>query len=222
MLYENRPNIVVDENYRMFVKEMQRRYAERGAYVYQDNEAIEQERKDAHARAMAPDAYRISSVAGDAASGYRSGSQYMTTEDYLAYFNKCHDTFDAVNYYTLHKTQQNEVPDRVLVNRRMVDKVSAASKASEERRTPVMQKSAFAQFKDNVIGGVCEFFSEMNGARKRAMTGMAAAALSLVFVIGGVSAFVGPDAEAEYASRNVEVEVHDVAEVEENENLMKG
>ena len=222
MLYENRPNIVADENYRMFVKEMQRRYAERGAYVYQDNEAIEQERKDAHARAMAPDAYRISSVAGDAASGYRSGSQYMTTEDYLAYFNKCHDTFDAVNYYTLHKTQQNEVPDRVLVNRRMVDKVSAASKASEERRTPVMQKSAFAQFKDNVIGGVCEFFSEMNGARKRAMTGMAAAALSLVFVIGGVSAFVGPDAEAEYASRNVEVEVHDVAEVEENENLMKG
>ncbi len=222
MLYENRPNIVVDENYRMFVKEMQRRYAERGAYVYQDNEAIEQERKDAHARAMAPDAYRISSASGDAASGYRRGEKYMTTEDYLAYFNKCHDTFDAVNYYTLHKTQQNEAPDKVLVNRRMVDKISAASKASAERRIPTVQKSAFAQFKDNVIGGVCEFFSEMNGARKRAMTGMAAAALSLVFVIGGVSAFVGPDAEAEYASRNVEVEVHDVAEAQENENLMKG
>ena len=31
MLKENRPNIVVDDNYRMFVKEMQRRYAERGA-----------------------------------------------------------------------------------------------------------------------------------------------------------------------------------------------
>ena len=222
MLYENRPNIVADENYRMFVKEMQRRYAERGAYVYRDNEAIEQERKDAHARAMAPDAYRISSASGDAASGYRGGSQYMTTEDYLAYFNKCHDTFDAVNYYTLHKTQQNEVEDKVLVNRRMVEKVSAERRAPMARRAPVAKKSAFEQLKENVVYGISEFFSEMNGARKRAMTGMAAAALSLVFVIGGVSAFVGPDAEVEYASRNVEIEVHDVVEAPENENLMKG
>jgi hypothetical protein len=221
MLYENRPNIVVDENYRMFVKEMQRRYAERGAYVYRDNEAIEQERKDAHARAMAPDAYRISSASGDAASGYRRGAQYMTTEDYLAYFNKCHDTFDAVNYYTLHKTQQNEVEDKVLVNRRMIEKVSEERRASAARRAPVAKKSAFEQFKENVVYGIGEFFAEMNSARKRAMTGMAAAALSLVFVIGGVSAFVGPDAEAEYTSRNVEIEVHDVVEVPENENLMK-
>lgn len=222
MLYENRPNIVVDENYRMFVKQMQRRYAERGAYVYRDDEAIEQERKDAHARAMAPDAYRISSVAGDAARDYRSGEKYMTTEDYLAYFNKCHDTFDAVNYYTLHKNRQDEVEEKVLVNRRMVDKVRAEGRAPMSARKPKAEKSALAQLKDGLFSGISEFFSEMSNVRKRAMTGMAAAALSLVFVIGGVSAFVGPEAEAEYTARNVEVEVHDVVEVEGNEDLTKG
>ena len=102
MLLESRPNIVVDDNYRMFVKEMKRRYAERGASVYVNDEAIEQERRDAHARNMAPDAYRFSSVAGDAAQNYRKGTSYMTTDDYLRYFGKCHDTFDAMNYYNLH------------------------------------------------------------------------------------------------------------------------
>ena len=35
------PNIVVDDNYRMLVKRLTRRYAERGASVYADAEAIE-------------------------------------------------------------------------------------------------------------------------------------------------------------------------------------
>ena len=214
MLKENRPNIVVDDNYRMFVKEMQRRYAERGAFVYTDNEAIEQERKDAHARAMAPDAYRISSVAGDAVKEYRSGAQYMTTDDYLQYFSKCHDTFDAVNYYTLHKNHTEESEDaKILVNRRMVAKIRAEKRAPAEM--PREQRESFTE-------RLSEFLSSMSQARKRAMTGMAAAALSLVFVIGGVSAFASPEPEAKYAARDVEHQVVDVAEVQENENLFKG
>ena len=216
MLMENRPNIVVDDNYRMFVKEMQRRYAERGAFVYIDNEAIEQERKDAHARAMAPDAYRISSVSGDAARKYRSGEKFMTTDDYLQYFGKCHDTFDAVNYYTLHKEQEvkeNEEP-KILVNRKMVEKLRGGQ-SRVAYQAPVVEKESFWD-------RISEFLSSMSRARKRAMTGMAAAALSLVFVIGGMTAFARPEADANYEARSAEVHVVDVAEAEEDENLLKG
>ncbi len=212
---ENRPNIVVDDNYRMFVKEMKRRYAERGAFVYTDNEAIEQERKDAHARAMAPDAYRISSVSGDAAREYRSGEKYMTTEDYLLYFGKCHDTFDAVNYYTLHKEQSEQDTEeaKILVNRRMLAKLRGQSRVAKPM--PV-------EAKESVWDKVSEFLSAMSQTRKRAMTGMAAAALSLVFVIGGMSAFATPEANVNYAARDAEPRAMDVAEVEEDENLLKG
>lgn len=216
MLKENRPNIVVDDNYRMFVKEMQRRYAERGAFVYTDNEAIEQERKDARARAMAPDAYRISSVAGDAVKDYRSGEKYMTTDDYLQYFGKCHDTFDAVNYYTLHKNQEAEesAEAKILVNHRMIERLRAPKRA--KRPMPVAEGPSFAD-------RLSEFFAQMSGARKRAMTGMAAAALSLIFVIGGISAFGGSEEpQTSYAARDAEPQVIDVVEAQENENLLKG
>ena len=216
MLKENRPNIVVDDNYKMFVKEMQRRYAERGAFVYTDDEAIEQERKAARARAMAPDAYRISSVAGDAVKEYRSGETYMTTDDYLQYFSKCHDTFDAVNYYTLHKKQEeNEAEEaKILVNRRMVERIRAPKRA--KRPMPLVERESFAE-------RVSEFFTQMSAARKRAMTGMAAAALSLVFVIGGMSAFASPEEpQAKYASREAEPQAIDVVEAQENENLLNG
>lgn len=216
MLKENRPNIVVDDNYKMFVKEMQRRYAERGAFVYTDDEAIEQERRAARARAMAPDAYRISSVAGDAVKEYRSGEKYMTTDDYLQYFSKCHDTFDAVNYYTLHKKQEETEAEeaKVLVNRRMVERIRAPKRA--KRPMPVIERESFAD-------RLSEFFTQMSAARKRAMTGMAAAALSLVFVIGGMTAFADPsEPQTAYASRDDEPQVIDMVEAQENENLMNG
>ena len=216
MLKENRPNIVVDDNYKMFVKEMQRRYAERGAFVYTDNEAIEQERKAARARAMAPDAYRISSAAGDEVKKYRSGEKYMTTDDYLQYFGKCHDTFDAVNYYTLHKKQEeNDTEEaKILVNRRMVEKLRAPKRA--HRPMPIANRESLAE-------RLSEFFTQMSVARRRAMAGMAAAALSLVFVIGGMSVFSDPaEPQAKYASRDVEPSVVDVAEIEKNENLLNG
>ncbi len=215
MLYENRPNIVVDDNYRMFVKEMQRRYAERGAFVYTDNEAIEQERKDAHARAMAPDAYRMFSSTGAPMREYRSGEQYMTTEDYLQYFEKCHDTFDAVNYYTLHKEQpaKDVEETKVLVNRRVLERV----RGKERIARPVVREQ-----KESFLDRISEFLSAMSQARRRAMTGMAAAAMSLVFVIGGMSVFASPDDEMQYAAREAEARVIDVAEVEENENFVQG
>jgi len=222
MLYENRSNIVVDDNYRMFVKEMQRRYAERGAFVYTDNEAIEQERKDAHARAMAPDAYRMFSHTG-APMRKACGEQFMTTEEYLQYFEKCHDTFDAVNYYTLHKEQPEKDADetKVLVNRRVLERVRQKERVARPAARPVARPVS-EQPKESFFDKLSEFISAMTETRKRAMTGMAAAALSLMFVIGGVSAFASPEEGAEYAAREAEARVMDVAEVEENENLIQG
>lgn len=226
MLLENRPNIVVDDNYRMFVKEMQRRYAERGAFVYTDNEAIEQERKDAHARAMAPDAYRMFTQTGVSTREYRGGEQFMTTEDYLQYFAECHDTFDAVNYYTLHKEQPaaDAEETRVLINRKTLAKVRAHSQAKPAVRTERAERVPVARAqKESFLDKLSEFVTSMSQTRKRAMTGMAAAALSLVFVIGGVSAFASPEEGVEYAARrDAEQHVVDVAEVEENENLVQG
>ncbi|MBR4873444.1 MAG: hypothetical protein IKV00_06375, partial [Clostridia bacterium] len=83
----NIPNIVVDDNYRMLVNRLTRRYATRSAAVYTDADAIEQERSDARARAIAPEAYRISGTMGDSVEMYKSengrGGREMTTDDYL-------------------------------------------------------------------------------------------------------------------------------------------
>lgn len=215
MLLESRPNIVVDDNYKMFVKEMKRRYAERGASVYINNEAIEQERRDAHARNMAPEAYRFSAATGDAVGNYRREATYMTTEDYLRYFGKCHDAFEAVNYYNLHKEKENvgTAEPKILVNRRMVARIrreeSASVKVKETRHESFSEK-------------ISAIFAGMSRARRRAVTGMAAAALSLVLMIGGVVVLVQPGSDADYVKQDAQPQVMDVAEVGQNENLVRG
>lgn len=201
MLLENRPNIVVDDNYKMFVKEMQRRYAERGAVVYTDKDAIEQERRDAHARNMAPDAYRMSS--GIKASVKSEG--FMTTEEYLNYFGKCHDTFDAVNYYTLHKEQEATAEDKVLVNRKMVQRIRQGERRPV-RQAPVRECGLF--------DGIAEFIAGMSRGSRRMATGLAAAALSLSLMIGGVALFAGDKPDVEYARNAQEAQLMNAEEAE--------
>lgn len=189
----NTPNIVVDDNYRMLVKRLTRRYAERGASVYTDADAIEQERSDARARAIAPDAYRISRAMGDNPEMYKSGdasgSRYMTTDDYLVYFSKCHDTFDAVNYYNLHAEapvveELETIKPRVLVNRKrleMAQKSAAVGAASARKRRPAsraeQQETGFS-----LLG-------------KKTATAFVAVAASLAIFVGGAFAFL-PGREA--------------------------
>ncbi len=201
MLLENRPNIVVDDNYRMFVREMQRRYAERGAVVYTDKDAIEQERRDAHARNMAPDAYRMSA---SSAAGKSGADNFMTTEEYLKYFSKCHDTFDAVNYYTLHKEPENTTEDKVLVNRRMVQRIRGVERRPE-RHAPEREIG--------FVESIAEFFAQMSRGSRRMATGLAAAALSLSLMIGGVAMF-GGEPEVEYARNADEAQVMNADEAE--------
>lgn len=158
----NTPNIVVDDNYKMLVNRLTRRYAERGASVYTDAEAIKQERSDARARAIAPDAYRISKTLGDNPEMYKSGEnrgvRYMTTDDYLVYFSKCHDTFDAVNYYDLHRNtykadESGSDKPRVLINRKRIEYAkkdiaarsaarTVSARSSEAKAEPVSRAKA--------------------------------------------------------------------------------
>ena len=221
-LQVNTPNIVVDDNYKMLVKRLTRRYAERGASVYTDADAIEQERSDARARAIAPDAYRISRALGDNAEMYKSsspeGARYMTTDDYLVYFSKCHDTFDAVNYYNLHSQaaeDADEAKPRVLVNRKRLEAVTARS-ANEEapkarRRAAVVSEQAVARAKQQV---------QSKRSAGRAIKAMASVAASLAILIGGAFAFfpASEGREGLEAARQVtepEVENQDILQIQE-------
>ena len=199
----NTPNIVMDDNYRMLVKRLTRRYAERGASVYTDAEAIEQERSDARARAIAPDAYRISGTLGDNPemykSGNASGSRYMTTDDYLVYFSKCHDTFDAVNYYNLHADaaveDKPEEKPRVLVNRKRLDMVKNGSPAKSVRSRA--RKVASEQPEERKTAAI-----HFGLTRRKGFAALAAAAASVAILVGGVFAVV-PAHEANHYSENL-------------------
>ena len=221
-LQVNTPNIVVDDNYKMLVKRLTRRYAERGASVYTDADAIEQERSDARARAIAPDAYRISRALGDNAEMYKSGSpegaRYMTTDDYLVYFSKCHDTFDAVNYYNLHSEaaeDADEAQPRVLVNRKRLEAATARPSTEkapmERRRAAVVTEQAVARAKQQ---------AQSKRSAGRAIKAMASVAASLAILIGGAFAFfpASEGREGLEVARQVaepEVENQDILQIQE-------
>ncbi len=242
----NTPNIVVDDNYLMLVNRLTRRYAERGASVYTDAEAIEQERSDARARAIAPDAYRISRTMGDNPEMYKSGEEkgkrYMTTDDYLVYFSKCHDTFDAVNYYNLHaETSAEETAEqgkpRVLVNRKRMEmaKRSAAARTTEERiknasnaentehaerRTARPERSEDRRAARPVhIEDHREEMPANNHGKRKAFTALAAAAASLALVVGSMFAFL-PANEANYPENLSEEDAIQVAS-HEGQDILK-
>lgn len=193
----NTPNVVMDDNYKMFVKALARRYAERGASVYMSADAIEQDRKSVRTRAMAPDAYRLSKEGQATADLYKNGvdgdNKYMTTEDYLRYFGKCHDTFEAVTYYNRHvETEQAQSEAKVIVNQKRIEEIRRMQDKKVRRRVHVQRES----FSDKMA----EFFASMGAARRRAMAGMSAVAVCMMLFAGGLFIF-SPDApEASYAS----------------------
>ena len=213
----NTPNIVVDDNYRMLVKRLTRRYAERGASVYADADAIEQERCDARARAIAPDAYRISRALGDNPEMYKhhaaSGSKHMTTDDYLVYFSKCHDTFDAVNYYNLHAEAVSEKSEdakpRVLVNKKRMEKITREGAKQEARarvRKPaVSAEKPVASAEDRVRKETTRVAAHetreirFGPVTRKAFTAFAAAAASIAIVIGAAFTIAPRDEVPTYA-----------------------
>ena len=138
-MQENRPNIVVDENFIMLEKRLKRRYAER-AYAYSDAEVIEQERNEARSFAIAPEAYGDSKFIGGISmyqNGRDGGNKYMTTDDFVALFNRCHDTFGAMNFETVAPAQK-KVADTpvVIINHKKIEQIKKikAKEAAKARK----------------------------------------------------------------------------------------
>ena len=222
-MQENRPNIVVDENFLMLEKKLRRRYAER-ASVYSNADAIEQERNGARAYAIAPEAYGDSKAIGGMSmykSGNAGGVKYMTTEDYVAYFSQCRDTFGAMNVSNVAPAEKKTADTpRVCVNVKKVEqinKLKAKEAAKKKRVAPVAStKSAsvtstktapatkisspatpnLPKQKASVkieSGKLDAFFEMLATARGRAVAGVAAIALCCTAALGGVMAFATDD-----------------------------
>lgn len=222
-MQENRPNIVVDENFLMLEKRLKRRYAER-ASVYSNADAIEQERNGARAYAIAPEAYSDPKAIGGMSmykSGNAGGVKYMTTEDYVAYFSQCRDTFGAMNVSNVAPAEKKiaDTP-RVCVNTKKMDqikKLKAKEDAKKKRVAPATSvKSApvtsarsapsakmarpvalnVPQQKSSVkieSGKLDAFFEKLATARIRAVASVAAIALCCTAALGGVMAFAADD-----------------------------
>ncbi len=215
------PNVVMDDNYKMFVKALARRYAERGASVYQSAEAIEQDRKNLRTRTMAPDAYRLSKEGQMTANMYKTGTdgdnKYMTTDDYLAYFGKCHDTFEAATYYDRHiEKREKQEEAKVIVNTKRIEQIRNAKAGKVRRPVRVPERPARVETKESFMDKLSEFLAQMGATRRRAMAGLSAAALAMMLFAGGLFMF-SPDEpiapEARYV--NEELPEEDVAMVNE-------
>lgn len=214
-MQENRPNIVVDENFIMLEKRLRHRYAQR-ASAYSNAEAIEQERNGARAFAIAPEAYGDSKFIGGISSfknGTEGGVKYMTTEDYVAYFGRCHDTFGAMNFETVSPAKKKtEDEPRVLVNRKKVEqirKIKEKEAAKAKRRSarpaapqqhPTKQTStpqrATKPANENIkieSGKLDAFFTKLSTVKGRALASVAAFAICCTFAIGGIVALNSPE-----------------------------
>ncbi len=222
------PNVVMDDNYKMFVKALERRYAERGASVYQSAEAIEQDRKNLRTRTMAPDAYRLSKEGQTTANMYKTGTdgdnKYMTTDDYLAYFGKCHDTFEAATYYDRHiEKREKQEEAKVIVNTKRIEQLRNAKNKKAKRPVRVerpvhierpvrAERPVYEERKERFVDKLSEFLAQMGATRRRAMAGLSAAALVMMLFAGGLFMFspeepIAP--EARYV--NEELPEEDVA-----------
>ena len=217
-MQENSPNIVVDENFLMLEKRLRRRHAERAA-AYSNADAIEQERNGARAYAIAPEAYSDSKAIGGMSmykSGNAGGVKYMTTEDYVAYFTQCRDTFGAMNVNNVAPAEKKSADTpRVCVNVKKVEQINrlnAKANAKKKRVTPAASaKSApvtrsarpavksMPEQKPSVkieSGKLDAFFEKLATARGRAVASVAAIVLCCTAALGGVMVFATDDNSA--------------------------
>ena len=218
-MQENRPNIVVDENFMMFEKRIRRKYAEKTS-AYSSAETIEQERNEARAFAIAPEAYGDSKFIGGISSfknGTEGGVKYMTTDDYVAYFGRCHDTFGAMNFETVAPaSKKTEDAPRVLVNRKKVEQIkkinqkeaarakrqaarnmsarnTAARNTTAQRpiNTQSVSQRATKPANENIrieSSKLDAFFTKLSTVKGRALASVAAFAICCTFAIGGIVA----------------------------------
>ncbi len=196
---ENRPNIVVDENFLMLEKRLRRRHAEK-AGVYSNADAIEQERNGARAFAIAPEAYGDSKFIGGISSfqsGSNSGVKYMTTDDYVAYFGVCHDTFGAMSLETVAPAEKKgDDSPKIVVNRKQVDiirnskcETGTQSKKTRSKRSGNKDAVKPAEQQTKIESGKLDaFFKKLSSIKGRAIASVAAFAICCTVAVGGIIA----------------------------------
>ena len=198
-MQQNTPNIVVDENFLMLEKRLRRRHAER-ANVYSNADAIEQERNGARAFAIAPEAYGDSKFIGGISSfqsGDNGGVKYMTTDDYVAYFGVCHDTFGAMNVDTVTPAERiSEDSPKIVVNVKQVDKIKKSKsdavtngKTIKNGKSGVKETGKPAGQQTKIESGKLDaFFKKLSSIKGRAIASVAAFAICCTVAIGGIVA----------------------------------
>ena len=204
----NTPNIVVDENFLMLEKKLKRRYAERAA-IYSDADTMEQERRSARAYSIAPSVFGETRVMGGVSnyqSGESGGRKYMTVDDYVSYFEMCHDTFGAMSLENVKAPSKAVVDEpRTYVNTKKIEQIKrinakAAAKAGKKRvvTKPAVEKTDVKTevnrpmaIEENRLNA---FFAKLASVRGRAIAGVAGVAVCFSLIIGSVFAFAeAPD-----------------------------
>ena len=231
-MIDSRPNIVVDENFIMLEKRLRRRYAER-ASAYSNAEAIEQERSGARAFAIAPEAYGDSKFIGGISSfknGTEGGVKYMTTDDYVAYFGRCHDTFGAMNLDTVSPVKGKTADEpRIVVNQKKIEQIRKfnqreAAKMRRRGARPAVRPTVSAQTQQHTANKTSTtqratkpaneniriesnkldaFFTKLSMIKGRALASVAAFAICCTFAIGGIVALGTGDENANVSTMNV-------------------
>ena len=228
----NTPNIVVDENFLMLEKKLRRRYAER-ASIYSDADSMEQERRSARAYSIAPSVFGESRVMGGAANyqnGDSNGKKYMTVDDYVSYFEMCHDTFGAMtleNVKTPAKTTAEE--PRMYVNNKKIEeikKINARAAAKANRKKTVVNSAPKANVKAEVSRSdeieeskLNVFFAKLASVRGRAVAGVAGVAVCFSLIIGSVFAFAETPENGTAPAMERMSSVDAVVEIEDNTEL---
>lgn len=229
----NTPNIVVDENFLMLEKKLRRRYAERAA-IYSDADSMEQERRSARAYSIAPSVFGETRVMGGVSnyqSGESNGRKYMTVDDYVSYFEMCHDTFGAMNLENV-KAPAKAVADepRTYVNTKKIEQIKkinakAMAKAGKKRAVakPMVEKTDVKTEVNRPLeleaSKLDAFFAKLASVRGRAIAGVAGVAVCFSLIIGSVFAFAeGPDNSAVPAMERMSG-AEDVIDLEDDTNL---
>lgn len=232
----NTPNIVVDENFLMLEKKLRRRYAERAA-LYSDADTMEQERRSARAYSIAPSVFGESRVMGGVSNyqnGEANGRKYMTVDDYVSYFEMCHDTFGAMNLENVKAPAKAVVEEpRMYVNTKKIEQIKkinakAAAKASKKRTAvkPMIEKTDVkAEVNRPVVieeSKLNAFFTKLASVRGRAIAGVAGVAVCFSLIIGSVFAFAeGPEAAPSPASNMERMSSAEIVSEVENDTDLK-
>ncbi len=178
----------MNDSYNRCLSELRERYRERGVFVNVKTENALQEAREESTRAIAPDAYVLFDARSKIADCYRSGeyngSKYMTSDDFVRYFNHRRSFYAP-------KLPKEEKPREVVAS----DRRRALSHGREMNRSD-SGKEGHLKTALSVLRGLKEKWLPMEAREGRAehgvfripaatMSGIAVFALSLGLIVSG-------------------------------------